>query len=236
MNNSITVAVGSPDNLRSAIWRLWVQGDEIYFGAAPMLRSLKVSLHKSGDWRIAWIEPSPHERNKDRNIRRWRRPADTGSGIIGGVAVVIDPLLPKEPFTNKAILNPDIKWLPPALYGRALVLHVLIATKKADLDSGRFKPTQRIIARLKKANGEFALLLVEDATFTAEMKQKIVGLRSDIRIHLGKAKSPNARVFDQTRMFSISDVVPNHVPTIFDMSLGWENVVFDEKWGPSQLP
>lgn len=55
-DKSITAAVGSPDDLRSAVWRLWVQGDEVYFGATMMLPSLKVSYRGKTDVSCtAWV-------------------------------------------------------------------------------------------------------------------------------------------------------------------------------------
>jgi hypothetical protein len=105
-NNSITVAVGSPDDLRSSIWTLWVQGDEVYFGARPFLPSLKVSLHKTGRWHIAWEKKQKNE--KTRIIHRWRRPPPFHNGLVDGIGVLIDPYFPKEPFKNRAITDPDI--------------------------------------------------------------------------------------------------------------------------------
>jgi hypothetical protein len=99
MSESITVAVGSPDDLRSSIWRLWVQGDEVYFGARPMLPSLKISFHKTGKWHIAW-EKGVKIKEKTRIIYRWRRPPPFNNGLVDGVAILVDPFFPKEPFKN----------------------------------------------------------------------------------------------------------------------------------------
>lgn len=223
IDNFITVAVGSPDDLRSSIWRLWVQGDEVYFGAQQMLPTLKVSLHKSGTWQIAWNKKQPKE--KTRIICRWRRPPPLRNGLVDGVGVLIDPYFPKEPFRNKAITDPDIKWLPLALYGKFLALKVLVATKEADLDSSRFPPHERIIGRLKKTNGEEAILMAGDHPISLEIGQRFAKSRSDIKIHFRKNDVDKAGLLDKTRALSISlPKFPHEIPNIYDLSLGWENV------------
>jgi hypothetical protein len=52
----LIVAAGSPDDVRSSIWRLWIQGDDIYFGTRDTLPAFKISLHQSGIWRAAFVK------------------------------------------------------------------------------------------------------------------------------------------------------------------------------------
>jgi hypothetical protein len=226
-DNSITFAVGSPDDLRSAIWTLWVKRDDVYLKS---VQSIKVSLHDSGDWRIAFTNVLPGERNKDRKLFQWRRPAATGNHMVPGVAILIDPYRAKEPLLNKEITAPEIKWLPMARYGRALALHVMIAEKGADLDAGRFTPDQRIICRLKKANNELVLLIEENVPLTPAIKAVIDDIKSkNITMHLRKGtETKPTHVFDISRLlyYGFPDT-PSTVPTIYDMPLGWENVAFD---------
>jgi hypothetical protein len=223
MTQSITVAVGSPDDLRSSIWRLWVQGDEVYFGARPMTPSLKASFHKSGRWHIAWHKDLKGS-GSSRIVCRWRRP-DPLFGIVHGIIVLVDPFFPKQPFKNKAIVDSAIKWLPLALYGKLLALKVVIATKNADLDSGRFSPNERILGRIKKTNGEQVLLLSHHLPLTPAMGQTISKYRSEIKIHYRKEDIERANLLDTTRALSISlPRYPHESPTIYDLSLGWENV------------
>jgi hypothetical protein len=235
MSESITVAVGSPDDLRSSIWRLWVQGDEVYFGAQLMLPSLKVSFHKTGRWHIAW-QKGLKIKEKTRIICKWRRPDPLNNGLINGIAVLVDPYLPRQPFKNKAIIDPDIKWLPLALYGKFLALKVVIATKKADLDSGRFAPDERILGRLKKANQEQVLLLAHDLPITLELGQRFAKSRSEIKIHFRKENIDRANLLDTTRALSITlPRFPHETPTIYDLSLGWENVSPEPESGTSKV-
>jgi hypothetical protein len=73
-------AVGSAEGPRSAVWYLWTgKGtSDVYIAARALIGNLKVSLHESGVWRIAFTEEhkegqaSTHD--KDRVIERWNRP------------------------------------------------------------------------------------------------------------------------------------------------------------------
>ena len=50
---TLRFAVGTPSAARSSVWRLWVNQDDVYLGQRATTQFLKVSLHASGDWRIA---------------------------------------------------------------------------------------------------------------------------------------------------------------------------------------
>ena len=74
-------AVGSPENIQSFVWRVWVQGDDVYIGARNALQVFKVSLHASGIWRIAFVkELKKEDSNSDRVIVRWNKPAESPLG------------------------------------------------------------------------------------------------------------------------------------------------------------
>jgi hypothetical protein len=67
------------------LWRVWVQGDEIYLAPRGMARLVKLSLHSSGIWRWAWVENSV----LDRELEGDRVPGlMTGQGLLrAGFAV-----------------------------------------------------------------------------------------------------------------------------------------------------
>jgi hypothetical protein len=218
MNQSITVAVGSPDDLRSSIWRLWVQGDEVYFGPRQMLPTLKVSLHRTGAWHIKLGRIK---------VQRWRRPKDN-LGIVNGLMVLVDPSVPKATFWNKAILNSNIKWiaLPPS--GKLVTLILLLATAGADLDSARFPVGDQILARLQKKNGESAVLIAHDMTLTTQLSEKFGEERLKIVVNVHEGRSTKSQFLDQTRaMLTFLPGAAGEMPSIYDLSLGWDNVASD---------
>ncbi len=48
------LAVGSV-NRRSSIWRAWAAGNEVYITVMGLNKTQKLSLHKSGTWRMGWL-------------------------------------------------------------------------------------------------------------------------------------------------------------------------------------
>jgi hypothetical protein len=220
MTQSITVAVGSPDDARSMVWRMWVQGDEVYLAPSTtgLLPFLKVSLHKSGRW---------HSKLGKYKSLRWQRPKDN-SGLTNGIMILVDPLPVEQPFRNKTVTAPKIEWLTPPLYGKLLTLIIVIATPTADLDSSRFPIGARIVGKLKKHNGEWALLIAYAMSLTEPISQKILEERSKIKIHVKEGRTVKAQLLDGSRAaMTFNPGASGEMPTIYDLSLGWENVESD---------
>jgi len=110
--DTIRFALGSLDEPRSAVWRLWVHGHDVYFGASLALQAFKVSLHKSRIWRIAWIQTlSQKDKDSDRLIMKWQRPSEHILGWTNCIAVLVSPILPKRPFQSERIADSRIKWV-----------------------------------------------------------------------------------------------------------------------------
>lgn len=53
--DGLRLAVGSL-NRRSSIWRVWAAGNEVYITVMGLNKTQKLSLHKSGTWRMAYLE------------------------------------------------------------------------------------------------------------------------------------------------------------------------------------
>ena len=169
----LLVAVGTPNEPRSLVWRLWVQNDDVYFLA--QLSHIKVSLHKSGDWRIAHNRPpGTSKTNRSRLIQKWERPLTPASGLVNCVAVYVPPILPQFPFPTKPIHIDGITWVPPS-YHLAIMLFVTIAAKGRDIDSSMFTPN-RLVGRRRKANGETVLLVAHEREFADPFKKEVTWL------------------------------------------------------------
>jgi hypothetical protein len=150
--------------------------------------------------------------------------------MVPGITVVVDPFFSKKPFMNKAITDPEINWLPLALFGKVLALKTVIATKSADLDSSRLTPDERILARIPKSNGENVLFIAHNFTPPPWVWSSIAKWRSEIKIHCHEDQFKEARFMDTTRALSISlPRYPHEAPAIYDLSLGWENVESDRQ-------
>lgn len=195
-----------------------MQGDEVYLAAYSVRSNIhpfvKVSLHKSGNW---------HIRVEKKIVEKWHRPKDD-SGIVNGILVLVDPLAAREPFKNKTVEDGPIKWIALAPFGKLVALVVHIAAKDANL--GRFPVESRILAKLKKSNGEQAIFVAYDMPLTPELKNQIIEIRSKLKISVSEGKTMKANFADSTRMImTFSPGAPGEMSAIYDLALGWENVV-----------
>jgi hypothetical protein len=80
-------AVGRPDGPQSNIWRVWSNKgkSDVYLGPRPVLRTGKVSLHQSGDYRHATI-------GDDRTLLdRWTPSPEIADGWHRGYTVSVYP-------------------------------------------------------------------------------------------------------------------------------------------------
>jgi hypothetical protein len=223
MDESITVAIGSPDDLKSHVWRFWIQNNEVYLtarSARPPLKPLaKISFHKSGDC---------HAKIGRTKVLQWRKPKPDRFGITQAFVVIVDPFPVTTPFKNKTINDPDIRWIPVAPYGKAVALIVMFATRQSDLDSSRFPTGTRPLAKFKKFNGEAALFVSHDWDLTPRMREVIIGKRSEIKIHVRETSLSELHLADSTRPIAFYPPGSSgEMNSAIDLTLGWENVVSD---------
>ena len=105
-------AAGSLEAPFSGVWRLVVNGNDVFLGASKGSMSVfKNSLHQSGVWVLAATQQSgaTFERG-NRRAKRWSRPLDHVAGVTRGPSVFVPhtslgsrPLSPDE-------RNPEILW------------------------------------------------------------------------------------------------------------------------------
>lgn len=106
---SIRWAVGSRTGARSQSWSLFgsANDDDVYLGPRSQTGSLKLSLHRSGRWRMAWTEEFVKARGwpegTNRVLGRWDPPDELRPGwrhavtvLIPADSVVSDPMPEKK--------------------------------------------------------------------------------------------------------------------------------------------
>lgn len=87
------VAVGSPGDRRSTVWKVAVTGAEVYIFSHMFGGDAKVSLHASGDCQLsgtsAWVMKVPGRKNADRHFHKWHeaRPIGTAAKHIFRVVI-----------------------------------------------------------------------------------------------------------------------------------------------------
>ena len=80
--------------MRSAVWRLWVEGSEIYLAGRTAVAVYKLSLHSSGKWRLAWTKELKEQESEDRVLMRWERPAASNGWVQGPSVAIPAPQFP----------------------------------------------------------------------------------------------------------------------------------------------
>lgn len=224
----IRFAVGTPENPQSWVWRLWVQGDEVYLGAKNAIQAFKVSLHKSGIWRIAFVyELKRDDENTDRVIVKWKKPEEFAPGWTPSIAVLVSSIKPSRPFNNVKVEDKRIVWFSEPQNGKRAIFKVLLSIPgmtESDLKKVLISG-DRYVGSLIKKNGEKVwLVLREDDLSTIEIV-KIQDVMDKTKIHL-KVGSSEDSLHDSRALLVVSEDVPitTTQPTILDISLGKENL------------
>lgn len=120
--------LGTAQGQYSTVWRVWVQGDEIYMTSRMFGRWMRLSLHSSGIWRWAFVESSATARQMkgDRAQRKWLRPSEFIPGWVAGPSVMF-PFAPVKgweadpPETDK-----PVSWLEPPAKNQKVTVSLMI--------------------------------------------------------------------------------------------------------------
>lgn len=135
---ALRFAVGTPGGPRSATWQVWVGKDGSVFVSTRTLGGyLKVSLHASGRWRIAFTHPAAAARigapGGDRAFDRFTPGPEISPGVRHGVMVVIPwlavGLLPSCPPEEG-----ETYWLPPLAEGQVACIPVFLTAPNVIVD------------------------------------------------------------------------------------------------------
>ena len=204
---------------------MWVQRNDVYLGARDMLWALKVSLHRSNIWRIAFVNDlEGKDKGTDRAVVKWRRPDEFAPGWTGSIGVLISPIQPQRPFQRAREDDPRIHWFAPAEEGRRLLFKVLFSQpgySERHLNAISVRG-DRLAGRLLKRNGETVWLLVREDDLTPVEMAKIRDVMDNVKINLSEGAIGDSRAL---LVLSTDDPGVADQPTILDIALGQENVV-----------
>lgn len=120
----IRFAIGDKENVQSSVWRLWVQGNEVYLGARSFIGFIKFSFHKSGIWRLA-----QHNKQPRKAMHSWNRPAPNRTGITQCVSIAIPPILVTDPFETKLKEGVKVRWFSSLNNNKKRIFKLLFAAE-----------------------------------------------------------------------------------------------------------
>jgi hypothetical protein len=137
---AVRFAVRAADGRKSATWKCWTPGapkHDVYLACRALKGELKVSLHQSGAWHIAFTPQTfaggfadASNRPDSRFMDSWPRPKEIAPGVRLAFRVSI-------PWFSATILNtePDsaVIWLPPAPEGQTVEVAVVITAPECQV-------------------------------------------------------------------------------------------------------
>lgn len=184
-------AVGSREGARSAVWKCWVQGDEVYLTGHLFGAEAKVSLHSSGvcQWSLtnSWVKKDVSRRNADRHIVRWNLelPEGSTSKLAFRVAIPVSELR-RWPLPEG---QKEAYWVGGAPIGSTVefcfyVTSVLDGQPKTDTN-----PALRHLASLPLRNGRWLVCFVWQRSLSAadiaEARAAAVAqaIKAEVQVH-----------------------------------------------------
>jgi hypothetical protein len=211
----IRFAIGEAGQASSALWRMWVHGNETYLGVRTLIGVWKVSLHSSGYWVAAAGSERVHING----------PRELTNRITAGPRVVFAGLPPERPLgrVEERVHRPVMLFdCPENTWRDFAVLFSGPSTIVSDVESV-LPRSAALIGPLAHRNGGAAWL----ATFVTPMTSDNLGyVRAERRKFQVVVKK------DSTSLQSISAVLiqdaANGDTMFVTIELGGENVVVRE--------
>jgi len=171
-DQKVRLAVGAPDGLQSAVWLVFTRRgkSDIYVANRHVAGLLKVSLHESGVWRLAFTRefaatlPSSSPGSDERVQERWSRPNPRKPGWTHAMSIVVpvaDLWRPDPPLDFPA----DIKWRHAP--GPGMESHFALMLERGSGYVDR-RPGGDVIAVLPLPSGESLWIIAADVVSTPE--------------------------------------------------------------------
>ena len=86
IKSEIRFAVGDPVGRRSTVWKIAINGSDIYIMSRMFGHDVKVSLHASGACAFSrtgnWVRAEPGRKNADRHFERWTVARPEGNASV----------------------------------------------------------------------------------------------------------------------------------------------------------
>lgn len=196
----------------------------MYLGARHLGGLIKLSMHRSGIWRLAWSHESglKAQSSEDRVEERWSRPPEFRPGWTQGPSVIAPHSGIDRPFRHNKQDNLDkVLWIPTPTPENKHHFTVLFASPSAPTESWAevVRPSDRKVGILELRNGGQVVLCQREVAMVDKERSFILQFVKNMRINYD-AKIPEvtgASVFSAG-----TDDAGN--PYLLDIALGWENV------------
>jgi hypothetical protein len=228
---AIRVAVGSPNEMHSSVWRIWSHKDEMYISSSGLKYFAKLSLHSSGVWRLAELRartgPNPYDPSESdpRVMHRWDQPPHFADGWTQCLNLVIPSVFVPERFPapeDVRVRPSKVEWIRAPSVGHVTVF-VLLMAASAELDPRTvMKIGDRTICYFNLDSGRVAWLVLHQEEMSMSDYSIDQGLVGDMKIT--HTDDPGSGAF--AALMSVG-TDRGGVPMILEMALGRNNIRID---------
>lgn len=94
LRTGVRFCVQASNGSCSGVWKFWVNNSDFYIAARPLAGSIKISLHESGHFRMAFLQKEIEAMRRrgqavpqDRALFKWRRPENVPGAAVCTVTI-----------------------------------------------------------------------------------------------------------------------------------------------------
>ena len=196
-DQKVRFAVGAPNGPQSAVWLVFTQRgkSDIYVANRHVAGQLKISLHQSGMWRLAFTQQfaatlqATGAGSDDRVQAKWTRPAERRSGWTHAMSIVVPvtELWKPIPPLNLPL---DIRWRQVPAQGMESHFAMMLERGSGYVDR---RPGGDVIAVLPLPNGENLWVIAVDVKSTPQSLQLYEVSRANMRARVPGARDYGSR-------------------------------------------
>ena len=157
---AIRFTVRHQGGLRAGTWKCWSPSskEDVYLTCRELGGALKISLHESGNWHIAYFEgffeeyvPEEHRTERGRFIDQWNCPKPIAPGVTLAVRIVT----PWSSVTARGEESASIVSVPPPAEGRAIECDIFLIDRTTPMTGwpGKNKMNTRLIGSYELPSG-----------------------------------------------------------------------------------
>ncbi|TAK58460.1 hypothetical protein EPO14_03905 [Patescibacteria group bacterium] len=223
--NTIRFVVGTRDDLRSSVWRLWANKNDLYLAARSHAMISKFSFHRSGKYRFAVNSTVEREDDaSDRALYKWTRPDEFAPGWTRCFGILVPPRVTEMPFGNTFDEGKSIECVSPPADGKKTIFNIILSHKAATPEhvvSGSAHQV-KILGRIEMPQ-EIAWLVTFEDDFTVAEAAVVQDHFDKLKIHLKPGNTGDG--MNHTFLHAIKQGV---IPFLIDIELGKENLDIPE--------
>lgn len=166
---SIRFGIRNNANKRSSIWKCWTNSgkgkNDVYVANRAIGKAMKVSLHESGSWHIAFDshflnnEIEGESLRSNRFVDKWPRPREISKGCTLALRIVISEDVITIPITDRDPLSTI--WIASPPPDKAIEIVLLFTTPCADVSNwpGRDSMKAQLLGTFQIESGYRAWLV-----------------------------------------------------------------------------